>query len=345
MDVVGLQHGVVLAGGSLHAFPVSQGHVGEVIQLAVLESDNGSGVLGNDAVLHVLDVGSASPVAVIGLQLDEVGIELGQDVGAGAGGVGLGAELLAGGDDLIILPLADHLDSPEGVGDGGIGIVQRKDNSLFVLRGDVADEAGNIVEAGVLHGQLIAEHHILGSQGVSVLEGSVLQRNGVGQAVLADGNVLGQQVKVAAVGLVHAVQTFKHMNPQDLHVVGQGGSLPVGGQQRGCCAHVKDSVLRCDVRVVIGVGAAAAAASQQGHHHQTRQQESSDLFHRFLLFHLDLTTFFVLPLKRVRALHLTVCNIVLLIVHNEERFRKSFCENCCFLEKHTIPSRAFCAKS
>lgn len=39
-----------------------------------------------------------------------------------------------------------------------------------------------------------------------------------------------------------------------------------------------------------------------------------------------------------------VRDVVFLIVHNKTCFCKYFCENCRFLEEHTIPSLPFCAK-
>ena len=73
---------------------------------------------------------------------------------------------------------------------------------------------------------------------ITVLEGGVLQCDGVGQAIFADINVFGKKVKIATVGLVHAIQAFKYMNPKDLHVVGQGRCLPISRQKCGGCTHV-----------------------------------------------------------------------------------------------------------
>ena len=94
-----------------------------------------------------------------------------------------------------------------------------KEHRLVIFRFHLVDKAGHIVEAGVLHGALIAEYHVLRGQRVAVLEGGVHNGHGIGQAVLADLNIFCQQVVVPSMGLIHTIQALKYLDPQNLHIV------------------------------------------------------------------------------------------------------------------------------
>ena len=194
-------------------------------------------------------------------------------VGAGAGQVGLGAELLTLGGDLL---LAEDLDLEEGVQDGGVGAVEGQAHVAVVHGLDVGQHVGVAVVLGVGHEVFVAEDHVAGLEGLAVVElHAGLEGDVVDQAVAADVDLLGQQHLVAAAHLVQGVQALVDLlvDGELVGLVGVGG---VGGLHGDLGAQVdgvagRGAALAAAVSAGGGVGVPSAAGQQACEHNRRKK--------------------------------------------------------------------------
>ena len=276
VDVVGLHLRRLKLAGALDLLPAGEGDLEHGVHLAVLQGDDGGGVVHDDLVVDVLDGGGALPVVLEGPQGPAgVGVVGGlvPVVGAGAGQVGLGAELRALGGDLL---LAEDFDLKEGVQDGGVGAVEG-DAHVAVVHGlDVGEHVGVAVVLGVAHKVVVAEDHVAGLEGLAVVElHAGLEGDVVYQAVVADVDLLGQQHFVAAAHLVQGVQALVDLlvDGELVGLVGVGG---VGGLHGDLGAQVdgvagRGAALAAAVSAGGGVGVPSAAGQQACEHNRRKK--------------------------------------------------------------------------
>ena len=272
-DVVAGDHGAVcIAGLLVQRVPIGEGGFLIVVQLTVLIGDDGGGGVSKHAVLDLLDVGSALPILVIGGQLRTGGdIVLGDIIGTGAGGVGDGAELIALLGHFVLL---HDLHAEQGVSNGGVGILHVNDEGLIIRGFHAVDHGGQVGHVGVFEGSLIGEDAVRSGEEFPVLEGdAILEGDGVGHRVIADLNILGQLIVIAALGFVHAVQPLIDLIIE-LDVVGIVAVCGVKGSV--CGLGSEDQSFFAGIGVVVGV---LAAAGQKTQSHDDCEAKRDNLFH------------------------------------------------------------------
>ena len=170
--------------------------------------------------------------------------------------------------------LVDDVQPAEQAQEGGEGLVEGDDHGLVIggLHGShvVLEEVGVALADG--DQTVIAEHHVLGGHVGAVVElNPVLQDEGVGQVVVADGVVFRHALKngPVQVGIDQGVVEVHH------HLV--GGIVRSAGGVEGVAEHgggadhlagVGGGAAVCR----LGVGGAAAAAGQSQHQHGQRSR-------------------------------------------------------------------------
>ena len=268
---------------ALHALGEREGEGGGHVDLAGLELHQAGVVVGDQDVLDLLGLGHALH-AVVGVGLQSQAAALGpvlQHVGAGADGV---LQVLLVAHALGIgLVAQHHVEAAQLSQEGGVGFGEGDDHLLVGGLhgvdglGDIAVVGGFVVAGAVEGPDPVAGLHILAVGELDALH----QIEGIGQAVVADGPVGGQDGLDRAVvaGADQALENLlghlnlgrAHTGGIGLNVLGLGGNADhdlvgvgcrlcggAGGRGRGAGG--------------VPISAAARAGGQAQAHHRGKRQ-------------------------------------------------------------------------